>query len=112
MMMFLKIILCGLIFTIVIICFLAFMSKDDEPNISKVIENLPETATKDLLEKAHKGVYKTVDDFLKESVLNTSKDETNVTKIKIKLAVWRVLFLFTYYFFILLKQKLNPLFSI
>ena len=44
--MFLKIILCGLIFTIIILCFLAFMSKDDEPDISKVPENLPEPTSK------------------------------------------------------------------
>ena len=45
-MMFLKIILYGLIFTIIILCFLAFMSKDDEPDISKVPENLPEPTSK------------------------------------------------------------------
>jgi len=41
--------------------------------LNSMIENLPETAAKDLLEKAHKGIYKTVDDFLKESVLNNLK---------------------------------------
>jgi len=41
--------------------------------LNSMIENLPEAAAKTLLEKANKGVYKTVDEFLKESALNNLK---------------------------------------
>jgi len=44
-----------------------------EAILNSMIENLPETAAKTLLEKANKGVYKTVDEFLKESALNNLK---------------------------------------
>lgn len=45
-MMFLKIILCGLIVTIIIFCFLALTAKQTEPDISKDTENLPESTSK------------------------------------------------------------------
>jgi len=44
-----------------------------EAILNSMIENLPEAAAKTLLEKANKGVYKTVDEFLKESALNNLK---------------------------------------
>jgi general secretion pathway protein K len=44
-----------------------------ETILNSMVENLPNSAAKNLLEKAQKAGYKTVDDFLKENVLNNLK---------------------------------------
>jgi len=41
--------------------------------LMSMVENLPETSAATLLEKALRGIYKTVEDFLKESALNNLK---------------------------------------
>lgn len=49
------------------------LNTTNEIILRSMVENLPESAAKELLEKAHKGTYKTIDDFLKENVLNNLK---------------------------------------